>query len=95
MMNQKNVEQLIVGTALALAASALLPVIKTSLRPFSQHGMESVNGLISRTRSIVQYAREEIEDIVAEAQFERIKKQFDQEIAQESIEEAGGNTIGR
>jgi hypothetical protein len=93
-MNQKNVEQLIVGTALALSASVLLPIIKTSLRPLSQNSMVSVNGLISRARSIVQYTKEEIEDIVAEAQFERVKKQFDQEIAQLSTEEAEEIKLG-
>ena len=31
-------------------------------------------------KTMVQRTREEIEDIVAEAKFERMKKQFDQEI---------------
>jgi sensor domain CHASE-containing protein len=56
---ERNIEKIIVITALVFAASSLLPIAKKTLR----------------------VAREEIEDILAEAQFERIKKQFDKEIA--------------
>jgi hypothetical protein len=56
---ERNVERIIIITALAIAASSLLPIAKKTLR----------------------VARDEMEDIFAEAQFERMKKQFDKEIA--------------
>ncbi|CAK4867182.1 unnamed protein product, partial [Aphanomyces euteiches] len=49
-------------------------------------GQEGAKNLANRAKSIVQYAKEEIEDIVAEAQFERMKKKLALEI--EEYEEA-------
>jgi hypothetical protein len=80
-MIQKNLDKLIVGAALAAAASALLPIAKSTLRPLLANGLTAGEGLMNRARSIVQIAKEEVEDIVAEAQFERMKKQLDKEIA--------------
>lgn len=80
-MIQKNLDKIIIGTALAIAASALLPVAKSTLRPLAANGRQSGVNLINRARSFVQMAREEVEDIIAEAQFERMKKQMDRDIA--------------
>ncbi|AJY76732.1 hypothetical protein [Paenibacillus beijingensis] len=77
----KHFEKIIVGAALAAAATTLLPIAKSTMRPLLAAGWEAGEGLMNRTRSIVQIAKEEIEDIVAEAQFERMKKQLDQDIA--------------
>jgi hypothetical protein len=82
MMIQKNLDKIIIGAALAAAASALLPIAKSTLRPLLANGLTTGEGLMTRARTIVQIAKEEVEDIVAEAQFERMKKQFDKEIAQ-------------
>ena len=80
-MFQRNIDKIIVAAALAAAATTLVPIAKTTLRPLLSGGMELGEGLVKRARSIVQIAREEMEDIVAEAQFERMKKQLDKEIA--------------
>lgn len=80
-MLQKNLDKIVIGTALALAASALLPIAKTTFRPLVAGGIQGGADLINRGRSLFQLARQEMEDIVAEAQFERMKKQLDQEIA--------------
>lgn len=79
-MAQKLIEKVIVGAALTMAASVLLPIAKNSLPGIIQSGRRGLGELGSRTRSMIQVAREEMEDIVAEAQFERMKRQFDQEI---------------
>jgi hypothetical protein len=71
-MNQKKLEKLTVISGLTLAMSALIPVAKTTL--VTLMGTEGAKKLVTRAISVVHYAREEIEDIVAEAQFERIKK---------------------
>ncbi|MBD0384239.1 DUF5132 domain-containing protein [Paenibacillus sedimenti] len=80
-MIQKNIDKIIIGTALTVAASALLPIAKSTLKPIAEAGMQGGAGLFQRARSMLQIAREEVEDIVAEAQFERMKRQLDKEIA--------------
>jgi hypothetical protein len=80
-MIQKNLDNIIVGAALAVAASTLLPIAKSTFSPLAASGLQSGTGLLNNARSLLQKAREEVEDIVAEAQFERMKKQMDQEIA--------------
>lgn len=79
-MIQKHIEKVIVGTALAIAASALIPIAKSTLRPLAASGMQGGADLLNRARSVFQKAREEVEDIIAEAQFERMKRQFDKDI---------------
>ncbi|NOV04338.1 DUF5132 domain-containing protein [Paenibacillus planticolens] len=80
-MIQKNIDKIIIGTALTVAASALLPIAKSTLQPITEAGIQGSGGLLTRVRSLLQIAREEVEDIIAEAQFERMKKQLDREIA--------------
>jgi hypothetical protein len=87
-MNQKRIEKLTVISGLALAISALIPVAKTTF--VTVMGQDGAKNLVNRAKSVVQYAKEEIEDIVAEAQFERLKKRLAHEI--EDLEEA---EIGR
>ncbi|TXK84356.1 DUF5132 domain-containing protein [Paenibacillus sp. N3.4] len=86
-MIQKNIDKIIIGTALTVAASALLPIAKSTLQPITSAGMQGSSGLLHRARSLLQIAREEVEDIIAEAQFERMKKQLDKEIASLDDEE--------
>jgi hypothetical protein len=81
-MNQKKIEKLTVISGLTLALSALIPVAKTTLTTLL--GEDGARNLVNRAKSVVQYAKEEIEDIVAEAQFERIKKRVAHEIGDTS-----------
>ncbi|MGW9527695.1 DUF5132 domain-containing protein [Paenibacillus terrae] len=80
-MLQNNIDKIVIGTALAFAASALLPIAKTTFRPLAEAGMQGGANLINRSKSYIELARQEVEDIIAEAQFERMKKQLDQEIS--------------
>ncbi|NRF90864.1 DUF5132 domain-containing protein [Paenibacillus frigoriresistens] len=86
-MIQKNIDKIIIGSALAVAASALLPIARSTMQPIAAAGVQGSNSLLQRARSLLQMAREEVEDIVAEAQFERMKKQLDKEIASLNDEE--------
>ncbi|UOF92031.1 DUF5132 domain-containing protein [Fodinisporobacter ferrooxydans] len=79
-MIQRSVERLIVGAALAVTGSILLPVIKEVIKPVSGMGGKSFSDLRERGQYMMQIAREEVEDIVAEAQFERMRKKIDREI---------------
>jgi hypothetical protein len=81
-MIEKNLEKLIVAAALTVAAPVLLPVAKSTLLPIAAAGYKSVRGLWNTGRSWAQIVKEEAEDIVAEAHFERMKKRLDREIAQ-------------
>ncbi|WP_233455235.1 DUF5132 domain-containing protein [Paenibacillus elgii] len=80
-MREQQIEKWLVGAALAFAASALLPVVKTTLLPVAEAGYQGLRSAAGAARSSLQRAREELEDIVAEAQFERMKKKLDLEIA--------------
>jgi hypothetical protein len=82
-MAKQVVEKMILGAALSVAASALLPIARETFPLFIKTGRKGVGELIQRTKASVQIAREEIEDIVAEAQFERMKRKFDAEIFSE------------
>jgi hypothetical protein len=81
-MITRNVERIVVGTALALGASVLLPIARTTLSAAANAGGRVLSSTLAGIRSGVQLAREELEDMVAEAQFERLKKQMEKEIGE-------------
>lgn len=70
------------GIGLALAASVLLPVVKAVARPMLAAGMQGAVTVGNQVRSGVSYIREEVEDLLAEAQFERMKNQIDRDMIQ-------------
>jgi hypothetical protein len=73
-MEAKKMERTTISSAFGSAITALLPIAKSALAPIVIIGKEGADNLMSRAQSAVQYVREEIEDIVAEAQFERFAK---------------------
>ena len=79
----KNIEKsgLITGVALGLAAPAILPIMKSTLITLGIIGVKGTISLVENTRTTIKLAKEEIEDIVAEAQFERMKNQLDKELS--------------
>lgn len=78
----KNLDKtgLITGVALGLTATTLLPVFKKSLLTVGVIGVKGAMSFVNGTKSTLLLAREEIEDIIAEAQFERLKDQLSKEI---------------
>jgi hypothetical protein len=83
-MQERKTEKIILGTAFAFAAGTLLPIVKNTLKPLVASGAEGTAGVTGGIRYALRVARDEIEDIVAEAQFERMRKRLDREIAAES-----------
>jgi hypothetical protein len=79
-MLQSQVEKIAAGIALAIAAPVLFPVVKKVLQPVANLGVQGASALADKARYAAQLAREEIEDIVAEAQFEHMKRKLDREI---------------
>ncbi|EGW40074.1 DUF5132 domain-containing protein [Desulfosporosinus sp. OT] len=78
----KNIEKtgLITGVALGLTATTILPIMKSTLLNLGIIGVRGTISLVDSTKTTVKLAKEEIEDIIAEAQFERMKNQLDKEI---------------
>ncbi|MEW9670151.1 DUF5132 domain-containing protein [Ammoniphilus sp. 3BR4] len=73
-------EKIIVGAALTVAASVLLPIAKNTFPVLMKMGRDGASQLANRTKSSLQLAREEMEDIIAEAQFDRMRKRLDKEM---------------
>ena len=72
-MIQRNLQSVIVGTALVIAATAVLPIAKATLRPI-------VRDLSKQMKYLLVNTKDGIEDIVAEVKFERMKKYMDQQL---------------
>ncbi|KEO82218.1 hypothetical protein [Tumebacillus flagellatus] len=75
-------EGIVTGIGLTLATAVLFPVLREIAKPIAAAGVQSASSLSHQLKSGVAYVREEIEDIVAEAQWERMKKSIDLEIAE-------------
>jgi hypothetical protein len=75
-----KVERIVVGTALVLAAPVLLPIARTTLEMAGRLGAKTIETTWSSIRTTACLVKEEVEDIVAEAQFERMKKKIDNEM---------------
>jgi hypothetical protein len=66
MMIQRGLQRVIVGSALAIATSALVPIAKQTLKPI-------VGNLSKQMKHFLVSTKEGIEDMIAEVKFERIK----------------------
>lgn len=75
-----NVERVVIGTALLAATPILLPIVKTTVEVAGNIGAKTAATAWSGLRTTTRMVKEEIEDIVAEAQFERLKQRIDKEI---------------
>ena len=73
-------EGIVTGVGLTLAAALLMPVIRQVAQPIAAAGVQSVALVNQQLKSGISYIREEIEDIVAEAQWERLKQSIDRDI---------------
>jgi hypothetical protein len=59
----------------------MLPILKSTFFTLGIIGVRGTLSLVDSTKTTLRLAKEEIEDIIAEAQFERMKNQFDQELS--------------
>ena len=74
---RRNLQGLVVSSALAIVTTALYPVIKDTIRPIARD-------LRKQMKYFVVVTKEGLEDIVAEVKFERIRKSLDKDIFLES-----------
>lgn len=84
----RNLQGFVVASAVALATTALLPVIKDTLRPIARD-------LKKQMKYLIVIAKEGVEDLAAEVKFERIRKSLDKDmlIESESYEKDDQNRI--
>lgn len=62
------------GVGIALLGALMLPAVKDKLRPMALKAFQGVMDLSEQAQGLVATVREDIEDIVAEAQFEKLKE---------------------
>ncbi|MBE7102757.1 hypothetical protein FT637_06780 [Bacillus cereus] len=68
------IRKVVIGSTLALASAALLPVVRNTLRPLVESGARGV-------KSTFETIKEEVEDIIVEAKIDRMQKQFEKELS--------------
>ncbi len=78
-MIRRNIQGILVGSALAIVTTALYPVIKDTLRPLAYDLRRQMKYLAVSTK-------EGIEDMVAEVKFERMRKSLDKEMFIDHVE---------
>jgi hypothetical protein len=69
-MVQRGLQRVIVGSALVIASTVILPIARETLRPIMRDLSKQMKYLLVSTK-------EGIEDIVAEVKFERMKKHLE------------------
>ncbi|MDD1515352.1 DUF5132 domain-containing protein [Priestia megaterium] len=72
-MMKIGLQRVIVGSALVIASTALLPIAKQTLRPI-------VRDVSKNMKYMLVCTKEGIEDMVAEVKFERMKKQLNKDM---------------
>ena len=72
-MFRRNLQGIVVGSALAIVTTALYPVIKETVRPIAYN-------LTRQMKFLAVVTKEGIEDMVAEVKFERMRKSLDKDI---------------
>ncbi|CAM3810075.1 hypothetical protein [Alicyclobacillus pomorum] len=78
-MNWKA-EQWVASVGLMFAASVLVPKLKTVAKPAISGGFTGASLAGNEVRKRFSLVREELEDFMAEVQFERFKKRIDSEM---------------
>ena len=84
---------LITVVALGLTASAILPIVKCTFLTLGIIGVRGTMSLVDSTKTTIKLAKEEIEDIIAEAQFERMRDQLDKEISLLPVDKESANLV--
>lgn len=74
-----NTEQLLTGAGLALGTVVLMPLVKRAAQPILGSGVVGATLAGTGVRQRLSFVREELEDFMAEVQFERLKQRLDKE----------------
>ena len=68
------------GIGVALLGALLFPTLKDSLHPVAMKAMQGIKDLSEQAQGLLGSVREDMEDLVAEAEFERLKSSIDSEV---------------
>ncbi len=80
MRSSVTIEGIMVGVAASVVGIMLTPVLKPRLQFLGNTLGEGFAAMSQNLRKWVETAREEMEDIVKDAQFERMKRSIDREL---------------
>ena len=70
------------GVGVALVGAMLFPTLKESLHPVVMKAMQGVKDLSEQAQGLLGGVKEDIEDLVAEAQFEKLKNSIDSAVSE-------------
>ncbi len=80
--NGKNVAY---GLGAVVLAALLIPGVKDALKPVLGKIVSGVNELSEQAQGLISSVKEDMEDMVAEAQFEKLKQSIDSEVGEEDF----------
>lgn len=75
-----SAQSAVASGGLVLAVSVLLPILKSISGPALTGARVGTGALLQGVANTASYLKEEVEDFVAETQFERLKKRIDSDI---------------
>lgn len=73
------------GAGVALLGVLLFPTLKESLHPVAMKAMQGVRDLSEQAQGLLSGVREDIEDLVAEAEFEKLKSSIDSVVTEDEL----------
>jgi len=73
------------GIGVAVLGALLFPTLKESLHPIAMKAMQGVRDLSEQAQGVLSGVREDIEDLVAEAEFEKLKSSIDSVVTEENF----------
>ncbi|WP_051788931.1 hypothetical protein [Pelosinus sp. UFO1] len=82
--SQSN-KNFVYGVGVALLGALLFPTLKESLHPVAMKAMQGVKDLSDQAQGLLSGVREDIEDLVAEAEFEKLKSSIDSAMTGEEL----------
>jgi len=75
----------IYGMGVAVLGALLFPTLKESLHPIAMKAMQGVRDLSEQAQGLLSGVREDIEDLVAEAEFEKLKSSIDSVVTEDEF----------
>jgi hypothetical protein len=84
-LNAGNGKNVAYGLGAVVLAALLIPGVKDALKPVLGKIMTGVHDLSEQAQGLISSVREDMEDMVAEAQFEKLKQSIDSEVGEDDF----------
>lgn len=85
-MRSNTGRSLALGAGIAILGMMLYPTVKEKVRPLVTKAVEGVLGMADQAQHALSSMKEDFEDIVSEAQFERLKNMADPRFSEDDFE---------